>query len=38
MLGYDKAVDTVRRTRKALETPEQETFTKQYLSDYEQRI
>ncbi len=38
MLGYDKAIDTVRRTRKAVETTEQENFTKQYLSEYEQRI
>jgi protein-tyrosine phosphatase len=36
MLGYKKAIDTVRRTRKAVETLEQETFTQQYLSDYEQ--
>lgn len=35
MLGYGKAIDTVRRTRKAIETLEQETFTKQYLSEYE---
>jgi protein-tyrosine phosphatase len=36
MLGYKKAVETVRRNRKAVETLEQETFTKQYLSEYEQ--
>jgi protein-tyrosine phosphatase len=36
MLGYKKAIDTVRRTRKAVETQEQETFIKQYLSEYEQ--
>jgi len=36
MLGYNKALDTVRRTRRAVETQEQETFIKQYLSEYEQ--
>jgi protein-tyrosine phosphatase len=35
MLGYKKAIDTVRRTRKAVETQEQETFIQQYLSEYE---